>query len=52
MAKKKRKKGKKPGRPHDPVHRRIFTHPGMIEQILRRFATGPWAAQLDFSTWS
>ena len=47
---KKYKKGKKPRRPHDPVHRRIFTHPGMIEQILRRFATGPWAAQLDFST--
>ncbi len=47
---KKRRKGKGPRRPHDPVHRRIFTHPQMIEEILRRFATGPWAAQLDFST--
>ena len=50
MVKKKRKKSKKPRRPHDPVHRRIFTHPRMIREILQRFATGPWAAQLDFST--
>ena len=45
-----KKKVNKPGRPRDPVHRRIFSHPRMIEEILRRFVTGPWAAQLDFST--
>ncbi len=50
MAKKKREKPKKPRRPHDPTHRRIFTHARTIEEILRRFTTGPWAAQLDFST--
>ncbi len=45
-----KKKRKKPRRPHDPVYRRIFTHARTIEEILRRFVTGPWAAQLDFST--
>jgi predicted transposase/invertase (TIGR01784 family) len=44
------KKLRKPRRPHDLVHRRIFTHPRMIEEILRRFVTGPWASQLDYST--
>ncbi len=39
-----------PRRPHDPVYRRVFTHARTIEEILRRFATGPWAAKLDFST--
>ena len=37
-------------RQHDPVYRRIFNRAQMIEEILRRFATGPWAAHLDFST--
>jgi predicted transposase YdaD len=37
-------------RQHDPVYRRIFNRAQMIEEILRRFATGPWAAHLDYST--
>ena len=37
-------------RRHDPVYRRIFNRAQIIEEILRRFATGPWAAHLDFST--
>jgi hypothetical protein len=37
-------------RQHDPVYRRIFNRAQIIEEILRRFATGPWAAHLDFST--
>ena len=37
-------------RPHDPVYRRIFSHARMIEDVLRRFVTGPWLGQLDFST--
>jgi len=41
---------KRSRRPHDPVYRRIFTHARTIEDILRRFATGPWAAKLDFKT--
>jgi len=41
---------KRSPRPHDPVYRRIFTHARTIEDILRRFATGPWAAKLDFKT--
>ncbi len=46
-----RKKGvSKETRQHDPVYRRIFNRAQIIEEILRRFATGPWAAHLDFST--
>ena len=41
---------KKKPREHDPVYRRIFNRAQIIEEILRRFATGPWAAHLDFST--
>ena len=41
---------KRSRRPHDSVYRRIFTHARTIEDILRRFATGPWAAKLDFKT--
>ncbi len=37
-------------RQHDPVYRRIFNRAQIIEEILRRFATGPWAAHLDYST--
>ena len=39
-------------RQHDPVYRRIFNRAQIIEEILRRFATGPWADRLDFSTLS
>ena len=47
------KKGtSKETRQHDPVYRRIFNRAQIIEEILRRFATGPWAAHLDFSTLS
>jgi len=38
-------------RKHDPVYRRIFNRAQIMEEILRRFATGPWSAHLDFSTW-
>ncbi len=44
------KKPRPPQRPHDPVYRRIFSNPQMIEEVLRRFVTGPWLSQLDFST--
>lgn len=37
-------------RQHDPVYRRVFNRAQIIEEILRRYATGPWAAQLDFET--
>ncbi len=37
-------------RKHDPVYRRIFNRAQIMEEILRRFVTGPWAAHLDFST--
>ena len=42
----------KENRKHDPVYRRIFNRAQIIEEILRRFATGPWAGHLDFSTLS
>ena len=41
---------KPPQRPHDPVYRRIFSNPRMIEEVLRRFVAGPWIRKLDFST--
>jgi hypothetical protein len=44
------KRSKTPRRPHDPVYRRIFTNPRMIEEVLRRFVSGPWIEKLDFST--
>lgn len=45
-----RTQSEKKQRRHDPVYRRIFNHARIIEEILRRFATGPWAGHLDFST--
>ncbi len=44
------KKPNPPQRPHDPVYRRIFSNPRMIEDVLRRFVTGPWIQKLDCST--
>ena len=44
------KKPRPPQRPHDPVYRRIFSNARMIEDVLRRFVTGPWLPRLDFST--
>jgi len=46
----KKKAPEKKKRKHDPVYRRIFNRAQIMEEILRRFATGPWAAHLDFST--
>jgi predicted transposase YdaD len=37
-------------RKHDLVYRRIFNRPQIMEEILRKFASGPWAERLDFST--
>ena len=37
-------------RRHDPVYRRVFNRAQIIEEILRRYATGPWASQLSFET--
>ncbi|MCP4660464.1 MAG: hypothetical protein GY856_34110, partial [bacterium] len=45
-----KKAPEKKKRKHDPVYRRIFNRAQIMEEILRRFATGPWAAHLDFST--
>lgn len=45
-----KKKGRKKKRQHDPVYRRIFNRAQIMEEILRRYAIGPWAAHLDFST--
>ncbi len=39
-------------RQHDPTYRRIFNRAQIMEEILRRWATGPWAAHLDYSTLS
>jgi predicted transposase/invertase (TIGR01784 family) len=44
------KSSQPPRRPHDPVYRRIFSNPGIIEQALRRFLKAPWLGKLDFST--
>ncbi len=43
-------KTKKKRRRHEPTYRQIFNRPQIMEELLRRYATGPWADQLDFST--
>ena len=41
----KRKKTK-----YDPSYRRLFSHPRMVEDLLKRYVAGEWLDQLDFST--
>jgi hypothetical protein len=37
-----------PGRPdHDALYHRLFSHSGVVAQLLRGFADGPWLAELD-----
>ncbi|HEV8578541.1 MAG TPA: Rpn family recombination-promoting nuclease/putative transposase [Thermoanaerobaculia bacterium] len=43
-----RRKKTAPG--HDPGYKRLFSHPKMVEELLRGFLDGDWVAQLDFST--
>jgi hypothetical protein len=33
---------------HDAIYHRIFSHPGMVAQLLREFVGEPWAGDLDF----
>jgi hypothetical protein len=35
---------------HDESYKRFFSHPEMIEDLLRGFVDAPWVSQLDFST--
>ena len=42
------KAAEKQTRKHDPVYRRIFNRAQIIEEILKRFATGPWAGDGAF----
>ena len=44
------KSSKAEKRKHDRVYRRIFNRPQIMEEILRKFASGPWVKHLDFST--
>ena len=32
---------------HDTLYHRLFTHPGMVAQLLREFVAGPWLDGLD-----
>jgi hypothetical protein len=32
---------------HDTVYHRLFSHPGMVAQLLREFVAGPWLDDLD-----
>ncbi len=36
--------------PHDGSYRRLFTHPQMIEALLRRYVAQSWVERLDFET--
>ncbi len=36
--------------PHDGSYRRLFTHPQMIEALLRRYVAEPWVERLDFQS--
>jgi hypothetical protein len=32
---------------HDTLYHRLFSHPGMVAQLLREFVAGPWLDDLD-----
>jgi predicted transposase YdaD len=32
---------------HDAVYHRLFSHPGMVAQLLREFVAEPWVGELD-----
>src|SRR5262249_25117529 len=36
--------------PHDRSYRLLFSHPRMVEDLLRRFLAEAWSDQLDFTT--
>ncbi|MEN8218951.1 MAG: Rpn family recombination-promoting nuclease/putative transposase, partial [Pseudomonadota bacterium] len=35
---------------HDQSYKRLFSHPKMVEDLLRGFVHEDWIAQLDFTT--
>ncbi len=35
---------------HDSTYKRIFSHPELVEELLRDFVAEPWCQQLDFGT--
>ena len=35
---------------HDGAYHMLFSHPEMVEDLLKQFIAEPWVAQLDFST--
>lgn len=39
-----------PAKQHDAAYRELFTHPELIEDLLRHFVHEPWVEELDFST--
>jgi len=43
-----RRKNATPG--HDPGYKRLFSHPIVVEELLRGFVHGDWLERLDFST--
>jgi len=38
-----------PGPMNDPIYKRIFSFPRMVEDLLRGFAKGDWIKRADFS---
>ncbi len=37
-------------RAHDLAYRDLFTHPELVEDLLRHFVKEPWVAEIDFAT--
>ncbi len=37
-------------REHDLAYRDLFTHPELVEDLLRHFVSEPWVEEVDFST--
>ena len=35
---------------HDHGYKLLFSHPRMVEDLVRGFVAGPWVFELDFST--
>ncbi len=39
-----------PTRDHDRVYRDLFTHPELVEDLLRHYVGGAWIAEIEFSS--
>lgn len=39
-----------PSTPHDGSYKHLFSHPEMVESLIRGFVSEDWVREIDFST--